>query len=121
LLLKSLLVRYQQFAPQPFDSRQHVQLLASFEAYVAVTSHDIKTHTHQAGKVTLAGFTGKVNLRYIDHAPELMCALGRLGEFAFYSGVGAKTPYGMGQVRVVRQSTCPKAKNSLSQTSSGGD
>ena len=67
---------------------------------VVVQKHSTKTQPHKAGKVRLTGFVGSATLRYTDSAVTVTKALGQLGKLAFFSGVGAKTPYGMGQIRV---------------------
>lgn len=41
-----------------------------------------------------------MQLRLFTEDHQTQKAFGRLGAFAFYSGVGAKTPYGMGMALI---------------------
>ncbi len=99
LLLKSLFESFQHFSPQPYSAAEKAALQEVFSTYTVISSHSIKTRLHLAGKQPLTGFVGTASLRYIEHAAQVMCALGRLKQLMFFSGVGAKTSYGMGQLR----------------------
>lgn len=101
LLLSSLLRVYQQFQPISLDEHRVCQLDEVFSHYLEVQALDIRSSRVQAGKTKLPGFRGTVTVRSCRTAPEVMRALAALGQLAFYSGVGAKTAYGMGQVRIV--------------------
>ena len=99
LVLKSLLTAFQRYSPRPYSEPEAGALEEAF-GEVVVLRHDIETRLHKAGKARLTGFVGSATLRYTDSAVAVNKVLGRLGQLAFFSGVGAKTPYGMGQVRV---------------------
>lgn len=99
LLCSSLLRVYQRFHPEPLEDRLVCQLNEVFAHYLEVQAVDINSSRAQAGKAKLTGFRGTVTLKTHRHAPEVTRALAALGQLAFYSGVGAKTSYGMGQVR----------------------
>ena len=98
LILKSLLGALQRYSPLTYNRAEAAALALMFEE-VVVTRHDVRTQGHKAGKASLTGFVGNVDLRYTGSDRPARTALARLGELAFYCGVGAKTPYGMGQVR----------------------
>lgn len=100
LLLQSWLRVYQRFHPQPYDEHIAAQLHEVFAEHAQVRYLDIHSSNYTAGKTKLHGFTGKASLHVHQAVPEVQQALGRLGCLAFFSGVGAKTAYGMGQVRV---------------------
>jgi CRISPR-associated endoribonuclease Cas6 len=85
----------------PYDETHLAGLSLVFEEQLEVHRCEMRTQRYQAGKTPLTGFTGRITLHYPEHTSQVMQAIGRLGVLAFYSGVGAKTPYGMGQVRVV--------------------
>ena len=100
LLCSSLLRVYQTFQPEPLDDKHVCQLKEVFEHYLEVQAVDIHSQRTQAGKTKLTGFRGTVTIRTHRRAPEVTRALAALGQLAFYSGIGAKTSYGMGQVRL---------------------
>lgn len=100
LILKSLLNTFQTFSPRPYKGTHVVALETLFDEQLQVRHFDLRTVRHMAGKTPLTGFRGSVTLHYPEHTEQVMCALGQFAALAFYSGVGAKTPYGMGQVRV---------------------
>jgi CRISPR-associated endoribonuclease Cas6 len=104
LILQSLLSSFQHYSPKPYDETHLAGLALVFEEQLEVHRCEIRTQRYQAGKTVLTGFTGRITLHYPEHTAQVMQAVGRLGVLAFYSGVGAKTPYGMGQVRVVKES-----------------
>ncbi|MCA9840306.1 MAG: CRISPR-associated endoribonuclease Cas6 [Trueperaceae bacterium] len=100
LMLQSLFKTFQLYSPIPYSKEETTGLEHAFENLFIVTRHDIRTELALAGKTRLTGFVGKANIRYQDSAITVKKALAQLGKLAFYSGLGAKTPYGMGQVRV---------------------
>ncbi len=100
LVLKSLLNAFQAYSPAPYSEPEAAGLEAMFDELFVVTSHDIATKPHKAGKVRLTGFVGRASIRYQEASGRVEKALGQLASLVFFSGVGAKTPYGMGQVRV---------------------
>ncbi len=103
LVLKSLLRALQTYSPAPYSAPEVGALELAFDE-VVVLRHDVRTRPHKAGKVRLTGFVGSAALGYTSSAVTVTKALGRLERLAFFGGVGAKTPYGMGQVRVATAS-----------------
>lgn len=102
LIFQSLLRSFQKYSPLPYNDSQQAEFQADFEDIV-VQNHTIRSQGHIAGKTRLTGFVGKTSLRAIQCSSDLHTLLGRLAALSFYSGVGAKTPYGMGQVRLIRE------------------
>lgn len=102
LIFQSLLRSFQRYSPMPYSASQQAEFHADFEDIV-VQNHTIRSQGHIAGKTRLTGFVGKTNVRAIQCSPAMHTLLGRLAALSFYSGVGAKTPYGMGQVRLMRK------------------
>jgi CRISPR-associated endoribonuclease Cas6 len=100
LILQSLLSSFQTYSPQPYSLDEAKNFKEVFNEHVFIDSHKIQTQDYEAGRQTLTGFLGSVTLRYPDRVSPVKKLLGQLGALAFYSGVGAKTPYGMGQVKV---------------------
>jgi CRISPR-associated endoribonuclease Cas6 len=101
LVLKSLLSSYQTYSPKPYSDTHAEALTLAFDEHMAVLRYNLCTGRFMAGKNPLTGFTGTVTLRYLERTMEVRRALGQLAILSFYSGVGAKTPYGMGQVRLL--------------------
>lgn len=98
LILGSLLRTYQTFHPDPLGEAEVAYFKQVFQDRVTISDLKIHTEEHWAGKQPITGFKGIVALKYLDDATEVKHLLGKLYQLAFYSGVGAKTPYGMGQV-----------------------
>ena len=109
LVLKSLLRAFQTYSPAPYSEPEAAGLEAMFDEQFVVTGHDIATKPHKAGKVKLTGFVGRASIRYQEASGRVEKALGQLASLAFFSGVGAKTPYGMGQVRLDAKTANPRA------------
>ncbi len=104
LVLKSLFTSFQIYSPQPYNEREAKALTDTiFEEHFFLERHTVQTQSFEAGKQRLTGFVGSATLRYQDKTSEVKKLLGRLGALAFYSGIGTKTPYGMGQVQVLSQ------------------
>ena len=102
LVFGSLLRAYQTFHPEPYDDNALAGLEEAFEREVVITRHSLRTEPYQAGKTSLTGFVGSASFRYLGRSPQVSRALGGLGRLAFFSGLGVKTGYGMGQVRLGR-------------------
>jgi CRISPR-associated endoribonuclease Cas6 len=100
LILQSLLSSFQTYSPQPYSLEEAKDFKEILGEHVFIDSHKIHTQDYDAGRQTLTGFVGSATLRYPDKVTPVKKLLGQLGALAFYSGVGAKTPYGMGQVKV---------------------
>lgn len=100
LILQSLLSSFQSYSPEPYTPDEVKTFKHIFEQHVFIASHNIYTQAYDAGRQTFTGFLGSVTLRYSDKTTPVKKLLGQLGALAFYAGVGAKTPYGMGQVKV---------------------
>ena len=69
---------------------------------VGLTAHHIKTRLLSFGKYDQVGFEGWATFRAVGAAPPELAYWQALADFAFYAGVGYKTPMGMGQVEVQR-------------------
>lgn len=97
LILSSLLASWQAHSPTPYSAAEEAALRNLFELDSEIAHFkNLRFHRIHAGKATFPGFTGDVTIRLFTDRPEALQALGRLGALAFFSGVGAKTPYGMG-------------------------
>ncbi len=97
LILLSLLDRWQAHSPFPYPPGQAAALRNLFELDLEVAGfRNLRFARVQAGKAFLPGFMGEVRIRLWSDSLEAQEALGRLAVLAFFSGVGAKTPYGMG-------------------------
>lgn len=100
LILSSLFRTFQLYSPLPYSEKETAGLEHAFDKLFIITRYDLRTELAQAGKNKMTGFVGKASIRYQDSAITVKKALAQFGKLAFYSGLGAKTPYGMGQVRV---------------------
>lgn len=97
LILTSLLTVWQAYSPFVYSEEEAATLREVFELDVELAGfRNLHYHRIQAGKSAYPGFTGEVHLRLFSEDRQTQKAFGRLEAFAFYSGVGAKTPYGMG-------------------------
>ena len=103
LILGSLLRAFQHYSPLRYSETEVAGLQRAFEDLIVVTSHKTETRAYDTGKAKLTGFVGKVNMHYQESAVTVKKALGQLQKLAFYTGVGAKTPYGMGQIRILKR------------------
>lgn len=96
LVLGSLLNRWNAFAP-PSAS---VQLRDSALRAVRLVGHRLGTQLLGFDGYREAGFVGYATYEVEDSLPtDEVRVLQALGDFAFFSGVGAKTTMGMGQAR----------------------
>ncbi|WP_022799398.1 CRISPR-associated endoribonuclease Cas6 [Thermus islandicus] len=97
LIVGSLLDKWQAHSPFPYNPRVEAALRELFALDIEVAGfRNLRFRRVQAGKGFFPGFTGEVTLRLWSESLEAQEALGRLHTLAFFSGVGAKTPYGMG-------------------------
>lgn len=91
-VFNSLLNRWNRYSGIPFSENLAECLFPSF--------FDLRSElvNHPDGK--FAGCVGTMSYRILgDVSPETIKQLNTLADFAFYSGVGRKTPMGMGMVR----------------------
>lgn len=96
LIMNSLLEKWQQ-GPLAYSPKTMAALKNAFDLDAEVAYfRQLRFHRIQAGKSFFPGFTGVVGLKVHSESPEVQKALGRLERLAFFSGIGAKTPYGMG-------------------------
>ena len=100
LIAMSLFRTFQTYSPKPYSDTDAASFEALLSEALVVTRHEVRTQVYRAGKTTLTGFTGSATLRYLDKDVKVQQLLGQLARLAYFSGVGAKTPYGMGQVRL---------------------
>lgn len=99
LIAGSLLDKWQAHSPFAYNPKEEAALRELFELDLEVGGfRNLRFHRVQAGKGFFPGFTGEMTLRLWSQSLEAREALGRLHALAFFSGVGAKTPYGMGLV-----------------------
>lgn len=93
-VFNSLLSRWNRYSGIPFPETLTEYLFPSF--------FDIQTElvNHPDGKC--AGCVGTISYRILGEVnPEIIKQINTLSDFALYSGVGRKTPMGMGMVRRV--------------------
>ncbi|MFQ5420018.1 MAG: CRISPR system precrRNA processing endoribonuclease RAMP protein Cas6, partial [Anaerolineae bacterium] len=71
-----------------------------FAAKSVVISHlNIKSIMLRFAKSPQIGFVGQVMFKILDETDQVMIRhLNRLADLAFYTGIGSKTPMGMGQL-----------------------
>jgi CRISPR-associated endoribonuclease Cas6 len=100
LMMQSLLSSFQHYSPAPYSEPELLELERDFVQQLIVTRHEVRTQPVVAGKVAFTGFVGRSQMRYQGRSQLVAQALARLGCYAFYAGLGAKTSFGMGQVRV---------------------
>jgi CRISPR-associated endoribonuclease Cas6 len=111
LLFGSLLRNWNQFSPTSFVEANLLKEVCSH--HLEITQHRI---TSQLARLvfpredgtyrttTFPGFVGSCSFRLVElHSPELVKTLNALADFAFYSGVGAKTTMGYGVARRVER------------------
>lgn len=97
LIVSSLLDKWQAHSPFPYNPREEAALREVFDLDLELKGfRNLRYHRVQAGKSFFPGFTGEVTLRLWSDSLEVQRALGRLAGLAPFSGVGAKTTYGMG-------------------------
>jgi len=90
------------------DQQTAVQTFAAEN--VAISYHDIKTVMLRFPNNPQIGFIGDVTFKILNETNiEIIRHLNRLADLAFFTGVGSKTPMGMGQVD--RQSAKTKKRD----------
>ncbi len=96
LVFGSLFNRWNAFSPLKLDTG----LRQCFEAHILLARYRLQTAMLNFAGYQEAGFTGRCNY-LLDNAltEEQLRSINALADFAFYSGVGAKTTMGMGQAR----------------------
>lgn len=102
LVLGGLLSSLQAFSPLPYSTAEVEYLVPLLGDHCAVTRLQLRSDTYWAGRHPYTGFCGETEFRYADDLAEVRRLLGQLAALAPYCGVGTKTPYGMGQVDVLR-------------------
>lgn len=99
LIVKSLLSSWQYHSPLAYPETNQAALLSVFELDLEITRfHNLRFGKVRAGKGFFPGFTGQVEIYCHSDSLEVQQALATLHALAFFSGVGAKTTYGMGLV-----------------------
>jgi len=94
LILSSLIRDWNAFAPEPVPP----EVAERIAEYTTARYLNIRTLSATAHSRTV-GFVGRVTLHLPKAAEEEARWLSRLGELAFFSGVGAKTTLGFGLTR----------------------
>jgi CRISPR-associated endoribonuclease Cas6 len=92
LVFQSLLRRWNQYSGTPFSEAILEPIFPSY--------FDIRTEIVMDSRSKLIGCVGEVTFAILgDVEPETIRQINALADFALYSGVGRKTPMGMGMVR----------------------
>lgn len=95
LVFSSLLRRWNAFSDSKLPE-EHIPLFNS----IKVSSYDLHTELVNFSRYKIIGFKGKVMYELPKDASEdFLRAANVLADFALFSGVGAKTAMGMGQVQ----------------------
>jgi len=96
LVFGSLLNRWNAFSPVKLSA----ELKQCFESQIILAQYKLETRMLNFGSYQEVGFVGKCNFILHDALSEQQLkTINALADFAFYSGLGAKTTMGMGQVR----------------------
>lgn len=96
LVFGSLLARWNEFAPSPLSE----DLRRQAEEGLLIARYRLETRMLDFGKYKEMGFEGECEYELqAAVAPAAAAQLATLADFAYYSGVGAKTAMGMGQAR----------------------
>lgn len=107
LVFQSLANKWNKFSPIPIEIDWEV-----FDRHVSIARHRLRTQMIDFGRYRQVGFLGEcwyiVDRQARAH---LLQAVHTLAEFAVYSGVGAKTAMGMGQVQRIEQSISNRSFN----------
>lgn len=112
LLMSGLLRRWNAFSPLVVPEPQAAELLAS----VYVARHEVRTVPLELRGQGRAGFVGTATFGLSAQAPlALRRWLAALWRFASFSGVGAHTTHGLGQVTVYPGEDPPSAGASRSR------
>lgn len=92
LVFHSLLKRWNQYSAIPFEKTLYEVLYPSrFDIYTEVVSDS---------RSKLIGCVGTITFQVLGEIePEVIKQINTLADFALYSGIGRKTPMGMGHVR----------------------
>jgi len=100
LVFQSLDNKWNKFSPIAIDVDWAV-----FDRHVSIARHRLRTQMVDFGRYRQVGFVGEC-WYIVDRqaGKHLLQVIHALAEFAGYSGVGAKTAMGMGQVQQIEQS-----------------
>jgi CRISPR-associated endoribonuclease Cas6 len=92
-VFRSLLKRWNRYSNNPFNETIFDCLYPSF--------FDIKTEIVSDKRSKFIGCVGDINFSILgDVDPQTVKQINTLADFAFYAGIGRKTPMGMGQISV---------------------
>ena len=95
LVFSSLLKRWNAFSELKIPEEH-----AAYFPSIKVSSYDLRTQLVHFSRYKIIGFKGEVEYELPGNASEgFRREVNALADFASYSGVGAKTAMGMGQVR----------------------
>ena len=99
LVFNSLLNRWNAFSPIKMDA----SLQQDIDSHILLSRYRLETRMINFGNYQETGFVGRCNFLLGDTlSEERVKSANALANFAFYSGVGAKTTMGMGQARRIR-------------------
>lgn len=100
LIFKSLLSSWQAYSPYPLSESEVSELLNMIDQELVITRlTNINTREWSNVRSSLIGFTGTVYCKNLSDDQGLQRRISMLSRYSFYSGVGAKTTMGFGQVR----------------------
>lgn len=98
LCVKSILSKWNTFSPEKIDTSEIDSLMKE----VTISYHKIESKILDFKGFRRIGFVGECEFK-VNHEQndQLLRIFNLLWEYAFFSGVGASTTYGMGQVRTL--------------------
>lgn len=91
LVFKSLLKRWNKYSGIPFSESIIEHIYPSF--------FDIRTEIVTDSRSKFIGCVGEITFQVLGNVePAIIKQVNTLGQYAFYAGIGRKTPMGMGQI-----------------------
>ncbi|MCK9225545.1 MAG: CRISPR-associated endoribonuclease Cas6, partial [Candidatus Muirbacterium halophilum] len=94
LILKSIVKKYNSIISEEYN----IQNIEEIAERIQISYLNIKTKTSNLKKIDLIGFTGRIVLELKNLSLKERKKVYKLFRFAYYSGVGAKTAFGFGQI-----------------------
>ena len=102
LVFGSLLNRWNTLSSVKLNS----ELQQCFSSQILLARYKLETRMLNFGNYQETGFIGKCSFILVNELSEQQSkTINALADFAFYSGIGAKTTMGMGQVRRMRNAS----------------
>ena len=97
IMYRGLLKKYNKYSDYEMNEKMMEEVNR-----IEILEKEIKTRKVKMKNGYFIGFVGKVRLRFNQEREDVVKAFNVLNEFAYYSGVGAKTTMGFGQIKVER-------------------